>query len=82
MDYFTLAITEKRGAVERGSVDWPRDPGYDKIKALIEPLIDGEPLEPQLCSCDHKSDILWCRRVTGRYPVVYRGFSYMIEIAA
>lgn len=31
---------------------------------------------------DHKSEMLWCRRVTGRYSVVYRGFLYMIEIAA
>lgn len=26
-------------------VDWPKDPGYGRIKALVEPLIGGEPLE-------------------------------------
>jgi len=33
------------GAVEHGEIDWPKDPGYDRIKALVEPLIGGEPLE-------------------------------------
>jgi hypothetical protein len=34
------------GAVERGEVDWPREPGYKLIKALVEPLLgDDEPLE-------------------------------------
>ena len=33
-------------AEERGEVDWPREPGYDKIKALVEPILgEGEPLE-------------------------------------
>lgn len=34
------------GAVERGEVDWPKDPAYKTIKALVEPLLgEGEPLE-------------------------------------
>jgi hypothetical protein len=33
------------GAVERGEVDWPKDPGYHLIKALVEPLFGGDPLE-------------------------------------
>jgi len=32
--------------VERGEVDWPKEPGYQLIKALVEPLLgDNEPLE-------------------------------------
>lgn len=34
------------GAVERGEVDWPREPGYHKIRDLVEPILgDGEPME-------------------------------------
>lgn len=29
---------------ESGEVDWPREPGYDRIKTLIEPIVGG-PLE-------------------------------------
>lgn len=33
-------------AVERGEIDWPPEPGYKLIKALVESLLgDGEPLE-------------------------------------
>lgn len=32
--------------VERCEVDWPSAPGYDRIKALVEPLLgEKEPLE-------------------------------------
>lgn len=30
---------------EQHEIDWPESPGYDRLKTLIEPLIDGEPLE-------------------------------------
>ncbi len=30
---------------ESGEVDWPAEPGYDLMKALIEPLLDGAHLE-------------------------------------
>ena len=31
---------------ERHEIDWPDDPGYDRIKTLVEPLLGaGEPLE-------------------------------------
>lgn len=30
---------------EYHEIDWPEEPGYDKIKALIEPLLDDNPLE-------------------------------------
>lgn len=30
---------------ESGEVDWPRDPGYSRIKALVGPLLNNEPLE-------------------------------------
>ena len=33
------------GASRDQSIDWPREPGYDKLKALIEPLIGGGRLE-------------------------------------
>lgn len=26
---------------EGGDVDWPRAPGYDRLKALLTPLLDG-----------------------------------------
>jgi hypothetical protein len=32
------------GAQERGEIDWPDEPGYDRIKKLVEPLIEG-PIE-------------------------------------
>jgi hypothetical protein len=32
------------GSRERGSVDWPKHPGRDLIKRLVEPIIDG-PIE-------------------------------------
>jgi hypothetical protein len=32
------------GTSERGEVDWPPDPGYDQIAALVEPLVEG-PIE-------------------------------------
>jgi GNAT superfamily N-acetyltransferase len=30
---------------ERRDVDWPHDPGYDRIRDLIRPLLDGGKLE-------------------------------------
>lgn len=31
---------------ERGEIDWPLAPGYDRIKALVEPLLgEKEPME-------------------------------------
>lgn len=34
------------GPVTRGEIDWPRHPGYEAIKALVEPILgDNEPLE-------------------------------------
>jgi hypothetical protein len=32
-------------SAEWHEIDWPEDPGYDRIKALISPLLDGAPLE-------------------------------------
>lgn len=26
-------------------IDWPEEPGYDAISALVRPLLDGQPLE-------------------------------------
>jgi hypothetical protein len=26
---------------QHGEIDWPEDPGYDRIKALVVPLLDG-----------------------------------------
>jgi hypothetical protein len=32
------------GTSERGEVDWPHEPGYDRLKRMIEPIVGG-PLE-------------------------------------
>jgi hypothetical protein len=36
-----FAILRPDGTIERSAVDWPDDPGYSRIKALIEPLVGG-----------------------------------------
>jgi len=39
-------VIQVDGSVSSSSVDWPREPGYDRIKALVEPLLGkDEPLE-------------------------------------
>lgn len=43
------------GVVTAGAVEWPEIPGYHEIKALITPLIGGDPLE-------HVSVLHWGRR--------------------
>jgi hypothetical protein len=36
-----FTIIRPDGTLERGNVDWPNDPGYDRIKTLIAPLVGG-----------------------------------------
>jgi hypothetical protein len=33
------------GSSERLSVDWPRDPEYEQIRALVEPILGGAMME-------------------------------------
>lgn len=33
------------GTREEGSVDWPREPTFEQIKALVGPHLNGDPLE-------------------------------------
>ncbi len=37
-----FTIIRPDGPLERGNVDWPNDPGYDRIKTLIAPLVGGD----------------------------------------
>jgi hypothetical protein len=39
------SIIHPDGTIEAGTVEWPQEPGYHRIVALVEPLLDGEPLE-------------------------------------
>ncbi len=41
----TYRILRANGVEETSQIDWPHDPGYDRLKALIEPLLDGAHLE-------------------------------------
>jgi len=38
-------ILPDEGFAQTYEVDWPQEPGYDRIKSLVEPLINDEPLE-------------------------------------
>lgn len=40
----TYTVLHEDGRKTRGGVDWPPCPGFDAIRRLVEPLIDG-PLE-------------------------------------
>ncbi len=43
---FTFTVIPVEGEITRGDIDWPREPGYLNIKALVEPLLGkDEPLE-------------------------------------
>lgn len=41
---WAYTIYRPDGSEEQGSVDWPEDPGYALIRALLEPIVAG-PLE-------------------------------------
>lgn len=41
----TYTVIKADGTQTDGIVDWPEEPGYDQIKALVEPLLDGGWLE-------------------------------------
>ena len=41
----TYRIFRIDGKATAGVVDWPKEPGYDKIAALIKPLLGGHDLE-------------------------------------
>jgi hypothetical protein len=41
----TYHILAADGSRATHTVDWPHEPGYDRIKQLIEPLLDGAHLE-------------------------------------
>ncbi len=42
------------GSVEHASVDWPEEPGFERIAALVEPLLDGADLEHVTVLHDNK----------------------------
>jgi hypothetical protein len=78
---------------ERGETDWPSNPGYDRIKALVEPLLgEGEPLEHvSVLHKGHRRDMfvseLGHRDLTTRGPLpindegtkIYRNYSLAME---
>lgn len=37
-------IIRPSGEWEEGNIDWPKEPGYELIRDLVEPIVDG-PLE-------------------------------------
>lgn len=41
----TYHIYHVDGTVTDHEIDWPRSPGYDKIKALLTPILNRAPLE-------------------------------------
>lgn len=41
----TYTVIRPDGTQVDGEVDWPHEPGYDRIDALVRPLIDGASLE-------------------------------------
>jgi hypothetical protein len=41
---YAYTILRPDGAQERGEVDWPDDPGFELIRALVEPIVEG-PME-------------------------------------
>jgi hypothetical protein len=40
----SFTVYHPDGSVSAGDVDWPEDPTYDQIRALVEPIVGG-PLE-------------------------------------
>lgn len=45
-------IMRAHGPSEKRLIDWPRQPGYDRVRELIEPLLDGASLEQVSCLAD------------------------------
>lgn len=41
----TYTVIKPDGTQTDGEVDWPKEPGYTKIAALVRPLLDGAELE-------------------------------------
>lgn len=37
---YTIMKTD--GTTERRSIDWPEEPGFEKIAALVEPILGGD----------------------------------------
>lgn len=74
---------------ELGEIDWPSDPGRDRVKALVEPLLGaGEPLEHVSVlhngrGCDMFVSEMGHRALTTRGPLpindmatrIYRNYS-------
>lgn len=44
MTKFSYTVYQPSGEMQRGLVEWPEEPGYTKIAALIEPIVGG-PIE-------------------------------------
>lgn len=40
----SYTIFRPDGTEERGTIDWPEDPGYDRIRKFVEPIVEG-PIE-------------------------------------
>jgi hypothetical protein len=45
IDTFYRVITPSDSPLMRLCVRWPREPGYDLVRAVVEPHLGGEPLE-------------------------------------
>lgn len=41
----TYTVLRPDGAQVDGEVDWPQEPGYDRISSVVRPLLDGADLE-------------------------------------
>jgi hypothetical protein len=41
----TYSVIRPGHASETHSIDWPKEPGFDRISALVRPLLDGAELE-------------------------------------
>lgn len=41
----TYTVIYASGEEKRGDIDWPREPTFLAIKGLVEPFLEGEPLE-------------------------------------
>lgn len=60
------------GALERHVIAWPPEPGYLLIKNLVEPLLDGEPLEQVSVLHDGMPRDMFVSEV-GRLAMPHRG---------
>lgn len=38
-------VIQADGSVEEHTIEWPEDPGYDAISKIVNPYLNGEPLE-------------------------------------